>query len=484
MLEAIRKRSASILVKLLFALLILSFAAWGIGDMIRGRASIERVAQVGDVDITPDQLNREFQRELDRLQPLFGGRLDRDQARNMGLVNGVLKEMIDRTAFNIAAGELGVLIGDDLLRTEIRGNPAFQNTFATFDRFVFEQTLRNNGLSESGYIDLMRGDMARGQLLQGFRDGATAPKAMLNALFRYRAERRIAETVFVASEKMTRIEEPGEDDLITFHKENATRFTAPEYRALTVLTLLADDLAKEIAVPEERLSEAYEERRDEFNQPERRKVQQMVLLDEATARDALEKLNAGSAFADVAKEVAGMDAQAVELGLLQRDELLAELAEAVFSMPLNVASDPVQSPLGWHVLRVSEIEAGHLRSLDEVRGELSDVVAKELAIDDLFELSNKLEDSLGGGATLEESAARLNLKLATVRAVDATGRDPQGESVTTLPPNPQVLNVAFETPDTEESALTELGNDGYFIVRVDEVTPDTLRPLAEVSTLR
>ncbi|HJO97722.1 MAG TPA: SurA N-terminal domain-containing protein, partial [Rhodospirillales bacterium] len=122
MLEYIRQRTGSILIKVLFGLLILSFGAWGIGDMISGRVSVVKVATVGDIEITPDQLNQEFQRELERLRPLFGGRLDREQARAMGLVDGVLKGMVERTLFDLAAKDLGVLIGDDLVSAEIKGN--------------------------------------------------------------------------------------------------------------------------------------------------------------------------------------------------------------------------------------------------------------------------------------------------------------------------------------------------------------------------
>jgi len=483
MLDYIRQRTGSILIKALLGLLILSFGAWGIGDMIQGRVSVVKVATVGNVEITPDQLNQQFQRELERLRPLFGGRLDRDQARAMGLVDGVLKNMIERTLFDLAAKDLGVLIGDDLVSTEITSTPAFRNSFGKFDRSVFDQTLRNSGLSENAFIEMVRSDIRRGQLLQGFQQGGTVPAAILDPLFRRDAERRVAETLFIANDKMTDIETAGEDELIAYHEKNASRFTAPEYRALSVLTLLADDLAREIAVPDERLAEAYEERREEFSRPERRRVQQMVLLDESTAKDALGKLTEGRPFIEVAKDAASMDPEAVELGMLGRDELaqlFPELVETVFSSPPNVAGGPVQSPLGWHLVNITEIEAAKVRSLDEVRDELRQEIAKELAIDDLFKLSNKLEDRLGGGSTLEEAGSSLNLILTKVQAIDATGRDPQGKPVNSLPSDPKILNVAFETPENQESPTTEIGNDGYFVVRVDQITAPAVRPLAVV----
>ena len=60
MLDAIRKRSGSIVVKVLLFLLILSFAAWGIGDYIGGGSSDRGVAIVGESKITSQYFYNEY----------------------------------------------------------------------------------------------------------------------------------------------------------------------------------------------------------------------------------------------------------------------------------------------------------------------------------------------------------------------------------------------------------------------------------------
>ena len=95
MLEAIRKRTASIFVKGLLGLLVVSFAIWGIGDVFRGGGGTTAVAQVGNVEIRPDQFNTELQREMNRLRTVFGGELDLERARALGLADSVLGRMIN-----------------------------------------------------------------------------------------------------------------------------------------------------------------------------------------------------------------------------------------------------------------------------------------------------------------------------------------------------------------------------------------------------
>ncbi len=483
MLEAIRKRSASILVKILFALLILSFAAWGIDDMIRGVGRGGSVATVGGRAIAAQAVVAELERELRRFSASMGTALTREQARAMGLPRLVLGRMIDRALISLAAEEMGLATSDDAVRRMIRELPAFRNQGGQFDRTVFQQLLFQAGFSEEQYVFMARGDLTRGQVLDTVNAAGYAPKAMVETLFRHRHERRAAEVLRFADDAAPDPGQPDQAALEKFHQDHAPEFTAPAYRAVTAVALSAGELAKELAVADEDLQEAYESRRDEFNVPEKRAFQQIVVPDQATADKAYNMLTKGRDFAMVAKEVAGFDADTTELGTFTRDALeaqLPEMAEAAFSLADGGVTSPGQSAFGWHVLKLKEIQPARIKTLEEARPELTQAIAQEKAIDGLFDLANRLEDTLGGGATLEEAAATLNARLVKVDAVDAQGKDRAGRAVEDLPGGSVFVDAAFSTDENQESPLTETGTDGYFILRVDAVTPAQLRPLDTV----
>ncbi|MEO1505295.1 MAG: SurA N-terminal domain-containing protein, partial [Pseudomonadota bacterium] len=79
MLELLRSAVKSWVAKLLLGLLVLSFAAWGVGDMFSGRVS-SVAATVDGEDITTVEFRREFDETLRQLQGL-----DVMQASAMGL---------------------------------------------------------------------------------------------------------------------------------------------------------------------------------------------------------------------------------------------------------------------------------------------------------------------------------------------------------------------------------------------------------------
>ncbi len=476
MLTSIRKHSQSFVVKILAGLLIASFAIWGVEDMFTlATSSSTAIFEVGDVEVEPGEVEVEVRREINRLAPLFGGKFGVEEAKALGIVESVMQRQINDTALLLAARDLGVEISDDLVSAEIRKSPAFQG-LGGFDRQRFQRILSNNLMNESTYIVTVREQMSRNQVLGSFTS-ITAPKVLADSFYRHRQEKRTAETIFIADSAQKGIPEPDGASLSKFHKDKATRFTAPEYRALSVNRLEASDLAAEISVTDTELKEAYEARIDEFTTPETRQVKQMIIADEAAANRAGKALAQGRDFAVVAKEAAKMDAAAIDLGNIVRGDLpFPELADAVFALESGKSSEPLKSPLGWHLFKVDGVTKGGSRTLDEVRDDLKKVIAFDKAIDGMFELANSLEDALGGGATLEEAAGQLNLKVVKIPAVDRNGNDRNGKPISNLPGG-DFLNIAFSTEEGSESPLSETGRDGYFLLRVNDVTPPVLKPL-------
>ena len=480
MLEAIRKRSASIVVKGLFVVLIAAFGVWGVGDVVRRTAFPSHVATVGDVEITPAQLEREIQRQLSVIQQQTGVTLTRDQARAMRIIPRALDNLVQRTLYGMAAADLGIAVSDELLQADIASDPTFQNGFGEFDPFLYEQTLRVEGLTPQGYESILRADISRFQVLRGLPELAKPPAALVDLVYRFRQERRVAKTAFVADAESATISAPNEGELRRYHEDNGARFTAPETRAVTAVVLTVGDLIGEIAVDDDRLRRAYDERLDEFSTPEKRDLQQIVVAERDAAEDVHRRLVEGAEFMTVAAETDDVNADSVELGLVGRSELAVPELAAAFALAEGAFSEPVSSPFGWHIVRAQKIEPAKQQSFAEARSALHRSLAREQATDALDDLSARLEDALGGGATLEEAAPSLGLRLVKTDAVDATGRDAEGQAVEAAAAVTGFLSEAFATPHGEESPLTESGPDGYFILRVDGVTPAHLRPLETV----
>jgi len=287
MLQFIRNFAGSWVVKILFVLLILSFGIWGIGDVFRSTTPTT-VAEVGKVEIGQQALDQEFRRQMERLRPMLGGNLTAEQAKRFGLLEQSLQSLVQRTLFDLAAADMGIAVGPEVVRMRIAEEPAFRNQQGQFDPNVFRSVLRNNQLTEDGYVAMIQRETARQLVAGAVSAGLTPPQPLVQDLYRYRGEKRVAEVVTLPNAAIGDVGVPDDATIKQSYEDHQVRFTAPEYRALTVARLSPDVLAKDIKIDDAQLRKAYEERANEFGAPEKRTVQMVVVDDEAKAKQIAE----------------------------------------------------------------------------------------------------------------------------------------------------------------------------------------------------
>ncbi len=478
MLDALRNATKSVVAKILFAILVLSFAVWGIGDIFRGGGFAVVIAEVGDQRVTANEFMSEYQRYIEQLRPMFGGELDAEKAKQLGLHYQVLQRMIGQAIFDQGAQDLNIAVSDEVVRANIMSDPNLVGAGGTFDQIAFREMLTKAGYSEEAFVDAVRREISRSELTGTIRATGSAPKTMVDALFRLREEARTADYVEVRDTSFEDVGEPDEAALNAYYEKYAEIFTAPEYRALTYVAITSKDIAKDIEISEEELQQAFEDSKARFSTPERRALQQMVLGDEDTAKRAEAMLAEGTDFAEVAKEVAGQEGDAIEIGTVTPAQIPPDLREAAFGIAEGEASAPVKTAFGWHIIKAVKVTPGTEKTFDEVKDELRQEMAEDKARDEIDGLTNRFEDLLAGGATIEEAAAELGLETHAVAAVDARGLDAAGEPVPL--PGRNFVATAFASEEGVASPLTEIQNDGYFVLRVDKITPSAVRPLEAI----
>lgn len=482
MLTALRSKASSWVVKILFGFLVLSFAVWGIGDIFRGPGQDVVIASVGDIDISSRELTTQINRQAQALSKAIGMELTDEQIRAMGLVDGTLENLIERALFDAAAADLGLSVSNELVRDRILSSKEFKDEDDRFSEFKFRRTLIENGYSEESYVISLRRELSRIQLMDSIEAGVILPKTMLKPLTVYRWEKRTVDRIIIKSGDIPGFDSPEEALIQAHYEENPNSFQSPQYRSVTIINLAAKDLADEISIANEVLRQTYEERIDIYSAPPRRQLEQIHLENEDDIKRAAEALdkdeNKGRSFLDMAKEITGRDEQVLSLGWNLHEDLPDEIVGDVFALENGAVSAPLKSPFGWHIIHVTGVEEGSVRSFEEVKEEIREELATEEALDALYEVIKQVEDSFAGGATLEEVAENLNLDVTRLEAIDAQGKNTDGQDIPGLLGEKFTRNV-FKMGAGEQADLVETEDDGFYVLRVDKIMPPSLIPLAK-----
>ena len=483
MLRALRKLADTWVARAFFILLVLSFAVWGVGDMVKGFfAPDTSLAKVAGEKIPLEEGQTQLRRELDRLQRQLGANFEPNPQLRRALAEQTVDQLVLDRTLRVEQRRLGVAVPDAMLRDFVFGIPAFRGADGRFSRGLFENFLRQNGLTEQSLLALVRGDLGRQQLSLAVNSGATAPAALTQPLVAALLEQRTIALVTLPAAEAPAPPAPDEAQLVRFHENNPERFSAPEYREGTVAVMNAALLSREIVVSEADLLTAYEARRAQFDTPEKRGVVQVVVDDEAKAKDIATFWRGTSDPAAIAAKAEAAGATLIDLGSIERTILpVPELADAVFALADGAVSAPVQSPFGWHVFRVQGITPGRASTLDEVRATLSGEIAQERAADLAFEREKMIEDALAGGASLTEVAKRFNLGTASFR-MNPDGLDANRATVPLPVPDSArgpLIKAIFAAERGAAPRLQET-EAGFVAIDLQAITPPALRPFAEV----
>jgi len=480
MLRGLRKASSNWLGKAVMAavvgFLVISFAIWGIGDIFRGFGR-STVAKIGRNELTVEQFRTLYNDRLQQFSRQLGRPISADQARSTGLDRVIVGQIFSEILLDERARALGLALSDAEVAKLITNDPGFRGANGEFDRFRFEQTIRNAGYTEPRYVAEQRRQALRRELAGTIASGLDAPKAMVEALNRYQNERRSIEYVLLDRALAGDIASPPPEVLAKYFEERKILFRTPEYRKLVIVSLIPSELARWIEISDADLKRAYEERRARYITPERRHILQVDFPNAEAASAAAERIAKGASFVDIAKEL-GKNEKDIDLGTLPKAAMIDRaVADAAFSLKEGEVSAPVQGRFGTVLVQVLKIEPEQGRPFDQVAGELKQELATARAKNDIFDLYNKIEDARAEGKSLAEAAANLKLEARTVE-LDRSGRDPAGAPVK-LPDAQRLLPAAFTTDIGVERDPLQF-EDGYIWYDVAGISPSRERSLEEV----
>lgn len=466
MLNQLRQGARGLTSKVLIALLVLSFAVWGVGGFEGYGAGT--LATVGDEKISVQQF-ADLYDQAQRLPAQSGRRPDAGQ---------VLAQLLATAAVDDEAGRYGLGVSRSRVATEIAKTPQFQGADGGFDRQRFDALLMNARMNPDDYVEDVRRDLVRSQIAASIGAGIEVPQPIVEAMYRLRNEERSVSYFVVDEQAIEPVGEPDETTLRTYFEENKSRFRAPEYRKLALVTLDAETIADPQAVSDETLQAEYERRRASFEQPERRRVEQVRFDDAAAVEAALRQVEAGTAFAAAAEE---SGRQVTDLGLKTRAEFIdPAVADAAFAADPNAPVAVTEGAIEPSLIQVTAVEPGVVRPLSEVEQRLRQELATREARAMLNDLYDQVEDERAGGSTLEEAAQKLSLPYRVIEAVARDQTAPDGSRITDIPNAGQVVREAFETDIGIENSPLRADGDTWMFFDVVDITEERDRTLDEV----
>ena len=457
---------------ILMGMLILGLGGFG---AVNFNGNVSSIGTVGDKEISVDQYARELQQQIRAIEGQTGEALSFQQAQAIGLDRAVLQRIVRLRALDNETTEMGISIGDENLRERIIDIPSFQGIDGNFDREGYRFALQQAGLSEAEFEDSLREEAARSLLQGAISGGVTMPDVYAQTLVNFVGEKRSFTWAALTQDNLQApLPAPTDADLQAFYDANPDSFLLPASKSITYVILTPQDVLDEVEISEDELRKAYEDRADEYIQPERRLVERLVFPNEEAANLAAAALEVSGTTFDALVLDRGLTLQDIDMGDVGRLELDGA-GEAVFAAEPGAVVGPLPTNLGPALFRVN----GILPSLNTTFEDASPALQQDLAGDRAARLvevrAQDLDDQLAGGAKLEQLAEESKMTLGTIEWTNGSDQDV----------------AAYETFRAAAAALTEgdfpkidqLEDGSVFAMRLDGTKPERPNPFEDARTL-
>ena len=454
---------------ILLGFLFLGLAGFGAANL---GGSVQSIGAVGDRDIPVTTYARALQNELRATEAQFGQQLSMQQAQAFGITNRVLSRVVIETALDSEAEGIALSVDDAAVAKDLNNIQAFKGPDGQFSRENYRFSLKNAGYSENEFEESIRTESARTILQAAIIAGNTMPSTAIDTVLDYLTEtRNITLTTLTADDLTQTIADPDPAVLETYYKDNIATYTLPERKQITYAILTPDMVLDQVDLSDDALRAAYDARRDEFNQPERRLVERLVFLDADQARAKLAEINAGTTDFETVVADRGLALADIDIGDVTMSEL-GEASAGVFAANLDQVVGPFDTDLGPALFRVNGILVADVITFDEARDQLFDELATESARRMIDAKSTEIDDAMAAGATLEDLEKEFGMRVDVVMYHDGTDAEVAGY--------PNFRAVASAVQDGDFPTVEPLNDGGIFSVRLDGIEPPAPMPLDEV----
>ncbi len=482
MLDALRAATQSLPGRIIIGLISLCFVGWGVSSAINSFVTSSQFVRVGNTDIGVGAYREAYQRALQNLQQQRQQAITNEQARELGLDRQVLVQLVSDAILDQQAKSLGLAMSDKDLARSLLEDDRFKGTTGKFDRLAFDARLRNAGTTERRFVTELRRDYLRREQTLPLEQGLQVPNALLEVMNRYVNETRSIDYFVLLPAAAGTIDSPNDEALKAFYDVRRDSYRTPEYRKIVVLALTPSALEKATTVSEEEVTKRYEDvKAQRYAQPEKRKIDQILLPDEAAANAASAKIDAGESFDQLAAERSPAD-KYIDLGAVAKPELADKaIAEVAFALPEGAVSKPVKlGQFGWALVRVEKIIPAHDTPFEQVKADLEKELAQTKAREAISKMRDEIEDRRASGKTLAEAAVGTALTPRTIEAIDANGRDKDGQPVADLREAQALLKAVFASDVGVDNEPIESRDGGMLWFEIGAIEPARQRTLEEV----
>ncbi len=472
MLQFMRKRASSWMIKAILSIIVLAFVFMGVGNF--GNRKNRVAAEVNGEAISAAQFQERYYELKERFRQQFGDQLDNELLERLNLKEQAMEQLITEELLVQKAVDYGLRVTDAELSRYIQNIVAFQQN-GRFDPGRYNQVLRRSRLTPESFEQRQR----RQLLVNKFRSLITGSvKVAEDEAWRWYKWQNKEVNIHAAVFDPQNFQEvqPSHEAVAAYFNNHKDKYRTPEKKKIAYILFEPENYTSRVDIDEYEIKQYYQDNKTHYETEKtvaarhilikagREAPQSLVEKKRKKALEIYEMLKDGQKdFAAIAKKYSeGPSAsEGGRLGEFKKEEMVAPFAEKAFAMQAGEISQPVRTRYGWHLIKVEKINEASIKPLSEVRDEIKEKLTLTKARDLAYEKALEAFDEAIDADSVNQAAQSLDLPLET------TSFFPKENRITDVPDGKKLARQAFDLMKGQISDVIELG-DGYCLFQVTD----------------
>ena len=486
------------LLLLICAAMAITLIPGGLGNDLTGAPGKGIIAKVSGENITVEQV-RETARQMAEQQAQQYGKnasmllpflIQQDTQR-------AVDQLIGREALLTQAQHLGFKATPEEIKDELQ-HGHYATVFFPGGTFIgeaeYQGLLQQHNLTPAMFEDNVAKEILIGKMQALITGSASVSDAAIRQEFTKENMKVKFEYAVLKQDDIKKGLHPTTEELKAFYDSHQKSYanSIPEKRKIKYAVLDTGKIQAGVQVTHDDLQAYYNAHRDQYRVAEQVKVSHILIKTplagsdgkvdgkgvaeaQRRAEDLLKQLKAGAKFEDLAKknsEDPGSAKEGGSLGWIGKGRTVPEFEKAAFSLPKGQMSDLVKSSYGFHIIRVDDKQDAHMKTLDEVKGEIEPIL-KQQKTQDIAQ--KQAEDLLQQAKTQGLDAAAAAKGVSVVTSDFFSRRD----LVPGLGPAPQFMDAVFTAGEKSPPEMAST-SQGFAVFQLLAVKPPATPTFEEI----
>jgi len=487
------------LLLIICAAMVIAFVP-GINDFTGGAPGRGIIAKVSGEDISVEQVRATARDMAEQQAQQYG----KNAAMLMPFliqqdIQRASDQLIGREALLIEAQHMGLKATPEEVKDELQ-HGHYATVFFPGGTFIgqaeYEGLLQQHNLSVALFEENVRKEILIGKLQAMITNTASVSDTAVRQQFTKENMKVKFDYAVLKEDDIKKGLHPTNEELKAYYDSHQKTYanSIPEKRKIKYAVLDTAKIQSGVQVTQDDLQAYYNAHRDSYRVAEQVKVSHILIktplagadgkVDEKgvaeaqkRAEDLLKQLKAGAKFEDLAKknsEDPGSAKEGGSLGWIGKGRTVPEFEKAAFSLPKGQMSDLVKSSYGFHIIRVDDKQDAHMKTLDEVKGEIEPILKQQK----VQEAAQKQAEELLAQAKTQGLEAAAAAKGVSVVTSDFFGRR---DVVPGLGPAPQFMDAVFTSAEKSAPEMAST-SQGFAVFQLLAVKPPSTPTFEEIRT--